>query len=123
MQNVKLARTVVSRIESSPGNFRMRNWGIPHPVRYTACLAGHTLLESGYAITGRNIFSDPGGIPVANPGIEAVSLLGLTVDECRRGIHWWKCNPFCENMPEDVAFGNFLELIVEEEQRRLVSAS
>lgn len=124
MQNVQLARRVVSRIEASPDRFRMRYWAVPYsafppPSRYTACLAGHTLLESGYKIIARNEFCYPGGRPVANPGNEAAALLGLTKDECRRGIHWWRCHPFCENMPEDAALDNFLKMVFEEEERRL----
>lgn len=118
MRNVQLARTVVSRIDDSPASFRMRYWGIPHPPRYTACLAGHTLLASGYRLVGSNQFLGPYDNVVENPGVMAASLLGLSKDECRSGIHWWRCNPFCENMPEEDAYDNFLRMVVEEEQRR-----
>lgn len=120
MQNVQLARRVVSRIDASPGSFRMRSWGVAGPPRYTACLAGHTLLASGYRLIGANKFLAPRNIvAVENPGVTAARLLGLSKEECRSGIHWWRCNPFCENMPEEDAYDNFLRMVVEEEQRRL----
>jgi hypothetical protein len=119
MQNLELAFNVVGRIKASPDNFRMRFWGVPG---YTACLAGHTLLASGYEIVDKNIFLRPDNSLVLFPGWEAAGLLGLTPKECKRGIHFWPCNPFCENMPEDAALDNFLKLILEEEYSRLIAA-
>jgi hypothetical protein len=63
-----------------------------------------------------------GGGLVTHPGWEASQLLGMTEKECKRGIHFWSCNPFCENMPEDAALDNFLRLVLEEEDRRLIAA-
>jgi hypothetical protein len=120
MQNLELAFNVVERIKREPEHFRMRFWGVPKP-EYTACLAGHTLLASGYQLVATNAFRHPeSGSLVTYPGLAAAGLLGMTARECKRGIHFWSCNPFCENMPEDAALDNFLKLVLEEEERRLV---
>lgn len=119
MQNIELAWDAIGRIKREPGSFRMRYWGAVRPTGYTACLAGHTMLASGYRLVGTNAYLRPDGSPVAWPGLEAGNLLGFTPEECRRGTHWWKCNVFCENSQEDAAMDLFLKLIFEEEERRL----
>jgi hypothetical protein len=123
MHNIGLAWNVVGRIREHPGSFRMRNWGVllsEEDGGYRACLGGHTLLESGYELLDDNVFCSPQGSLITHPGQEAFELLGLSRREYRRGAHWWKCNVFCENMTEDEAIANFLQLIYEEQQARPV---
>jgi len=124
MQSPELARDVYRRIQDKPDSFRMRSWAVLlGQGRYAACLAGHTLLASGYELAADDMFCSPGGSIISDPGEEAFLLLGLTRKEYRRGVHWWKCNIFCENAPEDAALDNFLQVIIEEEQSRPVLAS
>lgn len=120
MRNLELARTVAGTAETSPETFRMRNWGVLlKPGGYRACLAGHTLLASGYELVDTNTFIHPLHGISDHPGAEAVKLLGMTDAETRRGVHWWKCSVFCENAREDAALANFRLLIEEEELARL----
>ncbi len=124
MQNLELAWDAAARIKSAPSSFRMRFWGVPYGASgYTACLAGHTLLAAGHVLVMVNTFIRPDLTVVEHPGREARDLLGLTDKEYGHGIHFWKCNVFCENIPEDRALGNFLELVLAEESRRLELAA
>ena len=120
MRNLELARTVAEAVETGRKTFRMRNWGVLlKSGEYQACLAGHTLLASGYELADTNMFIHPLYGISGHPGAEAVRLLGMTDAETRRGVHWWKCNVFCENAKEEAALANFRQLIIEEELARL----
>jgi hypothetical protein len=112
MRNITLAQAVIHTAETDPEHFSMRNWGLPGPDGPVACLAGWTLLHSGWILTSPNTFLRPFSRRTEEDVCaRAKVLLGLTEKEWRTGYHWWKCNLFCENTPDDHAVRIFRTLV------------
>lgn len=88
--NTELARLVLKQIENDPALFDMREWGIQTPCGTVACIAGHTLLASGYGFApssglgSRGFFVHPVSGEAVSPRYEARDLLGLSHDEAGR---------------------------------------
>lgn len=80
MRNPQLGRLVLAHIDTNPGLFTMGTWAVRIGDDIHACIAGRTLLLSGYTYQhGR--FLRPDGTPVDNPADEAALVLGLTDSE------------------------------------------
>ena len=81
MKNAELGRQVLDHVDAHPEQFDMWQWGYESTVCGTvACLAGRTLLLSGYSLDDDGHFWSPDGTPVS-PSYEAAQLLGLTDSE------------------------------------------
>lgn len=96
MENYKLGRQVLNQIESDPDSFDMTTWAYrsrEHACGTVACLAGHTMLQSGYPhedSTGL-FFRPDGSIVPGGYGEEAARLLGLNPGEVQAegGVELW----------------------------------
>ncbi len=111
MDNAKLGREVLDVADYDKKHFDMQTWGRLAPCGTVACLAGTTLLRSGYILTGDHLsprFCRPDGSWVKHAGPEAAFLLGLSADELSAG----GCNSIWADMSGGV-----------ERFRRLVEAA
>jgi hypothetical protein len=116
----------------------MGTWGIPAVIgmfgfgrvtRFRACLAGHTLIADGYQLNRKGIFvRGREHVRVDEVAVTAKESLGLSHREYynpdyhshREGSG--RCNLFCGRARQDEALERFLQLIEEEERRRLAAA-
>lgn len=135
MENLGLAETVLGNIRRDPASFRMSSWGIVLPARglfrrkpggYVACLAGHTLLASGYALARDNTFVR-GHERVEHLGVAvaAKGLLGLTMEEYEfryPGHYHGTCTLFCAHALNGPAFAAF-EALADCERQKLITAA
>jgi hypothetical protein len=80
--NTVLGWKVYEYAKDHPEEFDMDYWVYKQPCGTTACLAGHTLILSGYRIgeSGRG-FWRPDGTLVSQPGREAQYLLELDIND------------------------------------------
>jgi len=82
MDNPQLGRKILDIADFETERFDMLVWGMTTSCGTAACLAGHTLLQSGYKLDGGENFLRPDGTPIPNnPGEEARQLLGMTRGE------------------------------------------
>lgn len=83
MKNVALGRRVLDFIEAHPEQFDMATFGRSTDCGTVGCIAGHVLLQSGYALAGYDLFvrPDDSGSYVLSECLEAVRLLGLSAEE------------------------------------------
>lgn len=81
MDNTELAKLIIKQVETEPRSFDMSRWS--NHCGTVACLAGHTMLMSGYTVSGMHVpfFIRPDGSMVMNSGQEAQRLLGMTHEE------------------------------------------
>lgn len=77
MENVKLGRTVLNHIDQHPELFDMGSWAVRTPCGTVACLAGTSMLLSGYKLIADETFVRPDGSKVMNESQEAQALLGM----------------------------------------------
>lgn len=135
MQNLALAETVLANIQRNPETFRMRQWGIVLPPRglirkipggYVACLAGHTLLASGYMLTSDNTFKrGRERVWFDEVAVTAKEELGLTMAEYDFRYPWHQeevCTLFCGGASNEVALASFAAL-VNWERAKLITAA
>lgn len=135
MQNLALAETVLSNIRRNPASFRMESWGVVLPARglfrrkpggYIACLAGHTLLSSGYALTRDNTFVRGRElVEYQEVAVAAKELLGLTMEEYEfryPGHCHESCTLFCGRAQNRTALAA-LEILAEYEREKMVTAA
>ncbi len=86
MMDAKLGREVLDVADFESEHFEMRTWGtVTRGCGVVACLAGTTLLCSGYTMNDDGIFWRPDGSFVENVPQEAQDLLGLSVADTLEG--------------------------------------
>jgi hypothetical protein len=81
MDNPKLGRAVLDVADFEPESFDMHTWGTQLECGTVACLAGHTLLLSGYHLNSSSEFQRPDFTYVQEVMREAEGLLGMTREE------------------------------------------
>ena len=139
MENLVLGRKVLHQVTAHPETLDMGTWGMREYSflqRYrqqTACLAGHTLLQSGYVLRASNRYESPRGTIVRGRdiGLAAQDLLGLTQAEAgedvyspRSGIYLERIiSPALFHMSNEQALARFRKIVEEEEARRAQSPS
>ncbi len=83
--DAELAKLVLKQIENDPALFDMKEWGKQTDCGTVACIAGHTLLASGYQFRvvyhRRGYYFHPVSGGPAHCHSEARDLLGLSCEE------------------------------------------
>jgi hypothetical protein len=120
MQNVTLGRKVLNHIEAHREQFDVKKWGRPDPACGTvACIAGHTVLMSGYRLQGPGEWKRPDGTVICGSvAYDAARLLGLS----DREWHWSpgedRCGLFSGSQTDDEAIERFKAIVEAAEQAR-----
>lgn len=83
MKNVQLGRKVLDHVTTHPEQFNMGVWGERGPCGTAACLAGWTMLLSGYKLDKLDRFIRPDYtmVGLGDHTQEASDLLGITDEE------------------------------------------
>ena len=87
--NTELAKLVYKQVTEFPESFDMRNYIYQAPCGTAGCLAGHTLLLSGYSFTSTRrhdgsyacSLTRPDGVNISDPSKEAMDLLEISPED------------------------------------------